>query len=142
MAGVFFAFSAFVMPGLGRLPAGQGTSAMQAINAAALRPVFMALFFGTALACLAVAVLSLRSWGAPGAGLSLAGAALYLAGGFGVTAAFNVPLNKALDSVTPGSADGDALWARYLGRWTAWNHVRTVASMLAAALLALGFAAG
>ena len=35
MAGVFFAFSPFVMNGLARLPAQQGIAAMQFINAAA-----------------------------------------------------------------------------------------------------------
>ncbi len=35
MAGVFFAFSAFVMKALARLPAEQGVAAMQAINVAA-----------------------------------------------------------------------------------------------------------
>ena len=36
MAGVFFAFSSFVMPALRRLPATQGIAAMQAINVAAV----------------------------------------------------------------------------------------------------------
>jgi uncharacterized membrane protein len=35
MAGVFFAFSPFVMKALARLPAEQGVAAMQAINVAA-----------------------------------------------------------------------------------------------------------
>jgi uncharacterized membrane protein len=35
VAGVFFAFSTFVMKALARLPAEQGIAAMQAINAAA-----------------------------------------------------------------------------------------------------------
>jgi uncharacterized membrane protein len=35
MAGVFFAFSTFVMMALARLPAEQGVAAMQAINVAA-----------------------------------------------------------------------------------------------------------
>jgi uncharacterized membrane protein len=50
-----------------------------------------------------------------------------------VTMAFNVPLNQALAAVEPASAEGGALWSRYLSAWTAWNHVRTSASLLAAA---------
>ena len=46
---------------------------------------------------------------------------------------FNVPLNKRLASVTPESAEGAAVWTRYLSAWTASNHVRTVASLAAAA---------
>lgn len=51
MAGVFFAFSAFVMKALARLPAAQGVAAMQAINLAAVTPTFMMALFGTAVAC-------------------------------------------------------------------------------------------
>ena len=49
VAGVFFAFSAFVMKALGHLPAEQGIAAMQAINVAAVTFAFMAALFGTAL---------------------------------------------------------------------------------------------
>ena len=42
IAGVFFAFSAFVMKALARLPAEQGIAAMQAINVAAVTFAFMA----------------------------------------------------------------------------------------------------
>ena len=56
MAGVFFAFSAFVMKALARLPAEQGIGAMQAINVAAVTFAFMTALFGTALACGALAV--------------------------------------------------------------------------------------
>jgi len=38
MAGVFFAFSAFVMKALARLPVEQGVAVMQAINLAAVIP--------------------------------------------------------------------------------------------------------
>jgi uncharacterized membrane protein len=50
-----------------------------------------------------------------------------------VTIVFNVPLNNRLASVTPDSAQGAGLWTHYLSTWTAWNHVRTVASLAAAA---------
>jgi uncharacterized membrane protein len=37
----------------------------------------------------------------------------------------------ALAAVDPGSAQGADLWIRYNASWTAWNHVRTVASLAA-----------
>lgn len=46
IAGVFFAFSAFVMKALARLPPVQGIAAMQAINVAVLNRWFFAAFFG------------------------------------------------------------------------------------------------
>ena len=47
VAGVFFAFSSFVMAALARLPAGQGIAAMQSINVTVLNRGFLSLFVGT-----------------------------------------------------------------------------------------------
>jgi uncharacterized membrane protein len=63
----------------------------------------------------------------------LAGAGLYLLSSVVVTLVFNVRLNDALAGVSPDSRDGSEVWARYLSTWTAWNHVRTVGSIIAAA---------
>jgi uncharacterized membrane protein len=137
MAGVFFAFSAFVMRGLTRLPPAQGIAAMQAINVAALERPFMAAFFGSTVACVLLAVASLLKWHEPNALYRLIGSGVYLAGGFVVTAAFNVPRNNALAAVEADSADGANRWARFVASWTAWNHVRAAACIVAAALLIL-----
>jgi uncharacterized membrane protein len=80
MAGVFFAFSAFVMKALARLPAEQGVAAMQAINVAAVTFAFMAALFGTAAACGALAVWALFAWDERFAPYLLVGSALYLIG--------------------------------------------------------------
>jgi uncharacterized membrane protein len=50
VAGVFFAFSTFVMPALKRLPPAHGIAAMQSINTVAVTPAFMTALFGTATA--------------------------------------------------------------------------------------------
>ncbi len=63
----------------------------------------------------------------------LAGSLLYLAGTILVTIVFNVPLNNRLAAVAPESTEGAAMWQHYLRVWTAWNHVRTAASLAAAA---------
>ena len=131
VAGLFFAFSVSVMTALDRLPPREGMAAMQYINVAILNPWFFAVFFGTALACIALAVFSLSDWSGPGAAYLLAGGALYLVGSILVTMAFNVPLNNALAAAKPD--EGAQLWNRYLSTWTAWNHVRTAASLLASA---------
>ena len=137
MAGFFFAFSVSVMKALGRLPPAQGIAAMQSINVVVINPVFLIAFFGTALACVAVAISALLAWQEPGAAYLLAGALLYLAGSFLVTIVFNVPRNDALAAVDPSSAAGAALWASYLTAWTVWNHVRTAAALAAAAALSI-----
>jgi uncharacterized membrane protein len=130
MGGVFFAFSSFVMAGLARLPAPQGIAAMQAINVTAVTPAFMAALFGTALLCLALAILALIRGGSL---YLVAGTALYLAGAIIVTMICNVPRNNLLAALDPGSADAARIWSAYLTEWVRWNHVRGVASMAAAA---------
>jgi uncharacterized membrane protein len=136
-AGVFFAFSTFVMRALARLPAAQGIAAMQSINVAAINPLFMVTLFGTALACLVLAPWSMLRWDQPGAALLLAGGLIYVAGTAGVTIAFNVPRNNSLAGADPNGTEAATLWTRFVREWTAWNHVRTVAALVAAALLTL-----
>ena len=131
MAGVFYAFSTGIMPALGRLPAAQGIAAMQSINVAVINPLFLGAFLGTALLSLATAVVAIMSWGEEGSLSTLIGSVAYLVGAFLVTAAGNVPMNNVLAAVDATSHDGAAVWARYLVRWTAWNHVRTAASLAA-----------
>jgi len=137
MAGLFFAFSVAVMKALARLPSAEGIAAMQSINAAILNPVFLAVFFGTAVACVLVMTASFLRWHDAGVIYLLLGSAFYLVGTFLVTLVFNVPRNSALASITPADPRGVTLWTDYLSRWTAWNHVRTVAAFAAAALLTI-----
>ena len=133
IAGVFFAFSAFVMKALVRLPPGEGIAAMQSINVAVLNPWFMGAFLGTAAACVLTLISSLLRWDKPGAFYLFVGGALYLVGSLLVTIAFNVPKNEALASVARADPNGASLWTGYVAGWTAWNHVRTAAALAAAA---------
>ncbi|MBW4632869.1 MAG: DUF1772 domain-containing protein [Iphinoe sp. HA4291-MV1] len=137
MAGVFFAFSTFVMSGLARLQPAQGIAAMQSMNITAINPLFMIALFGTAAACIFLLVSSLLKWHQPGAAYLLIGSLLYLVGALGVTIVFNIPLNDALAKVEPSSTEGASLWASYLTNWTVWNHVRTIAALAAAASLTI-----
>lgn len=140
VAGVFFAFSTFVMPALARIEPVQGIAAMQSINITAINPLFMLALFGTAVVCLFLAVFALLKSEQPNSTDLLIGSLLYLVGAIGVTIAFNVPLNDALASVKPGSPKGATLWSKYLTNWTLWNHVRTVAALISTLLftIALG----
>ena len=137
MAGLFFAFSVSVMKALARLPSAEGIAAMQSINVAMINPVFLAVFLGTAVACLLVMIAALLRWHNPGAVYLLIGGALYLVGTFFVTLVFNVPKNNALASVAPANPESASLWADYLSKWTAWNHVRAAAALAAAASLTI-----
>lgn len=139
IAGIFYAFSTFIMQALGRIPVPEGIRAMQTINIVIINPFFLGIFMGTALLLIAVAIAAGMNLGHPGAPLVLAGAALYVLGCFVVTMGLNVPLNNALAAADPASAEGAAVWSRYLRDWVLWNHVRTAASLAGAIVLVLGW---
>ncbi len=137
IAGVFFAFSAFVMKALERLTAAEGITAMQSINLAVVNPLFLSVFLGTAALCVLGVVSAFLRWQEPDALYLLVGSILYLAGSFLVTAVFNVPKNNRLAEVRPTDPQSAGLWADYLRTWTAWNHFRAIAALAATASLGL-----
>jgi uncharacterized membrane protein len=142
IGGVFFAFSGFVMNGLARLPYAQGIQAMQSINLTATRPPLMIALFGSAALCVALIVRAITGWGDRASALLLAGAVLYLAGAVLLTAAYNVPLNNHLASLSVQAPAAAAQWHSYLHGWTIANHVRAAASLAALACLILALLAG
>jgi uncharacterized membrane protein len=141
LAGLYFAFSAFIMTALGRIAQASGIMAMNAINVVIVQSLFMPLFIGTTLSSLALAIAAILRWGAPGTSAMLVGGVLYVVGMFLCTAVINVPMNDALAAVDPASKEAASVWARYLSDWTLWNHVRTIASTLACALFIWAIAA-
>jgi uncharacterized membrane protein len=138
VGGVFFAFSSFVMRALGRLPADRGHEAMNSINVVVLNWHFLGAFLGTAGVSLAAVVVAVLGWGEAGATFHLAGGALYFVGTFLVTGLGNVPLNNALAAARPEDPEAEEVWKHYLRRWTALNHVRTAAALLATVLFSVG----
>ena len=135
MAGIYFTFSIFAMRSFAELGEEAGARAMQSINRVIVKTAFLPLFFLSTLACAALVVLGLLGHAGP---LVIAGGAAYVLGMFAVTLAGNVPLNNRLDAADPASEAGKALWRDYLLRWTRLNHIRTVASTAAMALLVAG----
>ncbi|MEV4349015.1 anthrone oxygenase family protein [Actinoplanes sp. NPDC049596] len=131
MAGVFFAFSAFVMSGLRRLPDPAGAAAMRSLNVTAQRPPLLIALFGTVALCVAVIARALTTWSQAGSGWLLTGAIVTFVGALGVTVAINVPLNNRLDAETIS-------WPDYLAGWNPANHARTVLCLIGAALLLIG----
>lgn len=80
IAGIFFAFSNFVMKALARVSPASGIAAMQSINVVVLNPGFLGLFLGTALACVALLFFAAWRWQTPGT-LCLAAGSLWLPDG-------------------------------------------------------------
>jgi uncharacterized membrane protein len=133
IAGAFFAFAAFVLPALSRLPAPAGISAMQSMIAAIKNPLFLVVFFGTAALAALMGIVATLQWGEPGALCLLIGSLLYLNGPFGVTLLKNLPLNNKLAATKPDSADGKRFWEEFRAVWGLWNHARWIGALGAAA---------
>ncbi|WP_138422342.1 anthrone oxygenase family protein [Maritimibacter alexandrii] len=133
VGGVFLAFSDFIMRSLAQT---DGVDTMQAINREVFHWAFMVLFLGLAPVSLLIAAYGAIGVGhGPGTVMVLAGL-IYFVGCFGVTVAFNVPMNEALAGMDASEKTTGDYWTRtYLPRWTFWNTVRTVACGLSAALL-------
>ncbi len=139
LGGVFLAFSDFIMRALGATSGTGGLEAMQAINREVFRYVFMALFIGMVPVSLILGGGAYMKLAEPTP--FIAAAAIYIVGVFGITAGCNVPMNNALAAFDATSADGLQYWTtRYLPGWTFWNSVRTVACLLASAVLLYGVA--
>lgn len=139
IAGLFYAYTVSVMPGLARADDHTFVTAMRGINVAILNGWFMLSFLGAPLLAIAAVVLHLTG-DARGGLLWLVAGSVLLAAMLVVTGAINVPMNNALDKDT---ADVAALRARFEKPWVRWNTARTVLSAagfgcLVAALAARG----
>ncbi|MFI5710135.1 DUF1772 domain-containing protein [Kribbella sp. NPDC051620] len=141
MTGLFFAFGTAVMSALERMPAGQGATAMNLINVRIQNPLFLLVFCGTAVICVALSITALVK-NTPGKSWVLAGAALYLLGVIVLSFAVNIPLNDQLAAVDPHSAAGTAEWLNYLAKWNPSNNIRAITSSLAVIAFALALHAG
>ena len=137
IAGIFYAFSSFVMKALAQLAPPAGIAAMQSINIVVINRWFLGVFFGTAVASFVLIAVAAPAWRTPRAACLISGSLIYLCGTVLVTIFGNVPWNDALAAVDPASSSSEKLWADYLRVWTTWNHVRCVAALVAATVLTL-----
>ena len=141
VAGVFLAFSDFIMRSLAIATGSSGVEAMQHINKEVFRWIFMTLFLGMAAGSVALAGFAWFAIDGAAGVLILLAALAYLVGCFGVTVVFNVPMNEALAGMETASEATRQYWLQsYVPRWTFWNSIRSAASTISAILLLSGLA--
>jgi uncharacterized membrane protein len=121
IAGLFYAYSCSVMPGLARGDDKTFVEAMRGINVAIINPVFMLTFLGAPLLAGVAVFLNLGSRSLPWV---IAGF-VCLAAMLVITGALNIPLNNALEN---GGGDYAAVRAQFETSWVRWNVLRTLAS--------------
>tara|TARA_R110000751_G_scaffold307889_2_gene433705 strand:+ start:28074 stop:28559 length:486 start_codon:yes stop_codon:yes gene_type:complete len=136
VAGVFLAFSDFIMKSLAAIPPDQAMRAMQSINILVFRSIFMVGLFAVSAASLMFIAMGFFNGGG-GSGLLMAAGVIYLISVMGVTMAGNVPLNNELAVLDPSATDALQVWQRYLNVWVNWNHVRTLGAAAAALLMTI-----
>lgn len=137
-AGLFFAWSCSVMPGLARLSGREFVAAMQAMNRAIQNPIFFAAFFGAPIFLIISTVFYYDDFAR--FGLLLTATILYAIGNLGVTVFGNVPLNNALERFDLKSANDEEIdrqRANFERRWKNFNHVRAVSSTIAVILIVI-----
>lgn len=130
MAGVYFAFSAFIMRSFDQLGATRATDAMNAINDVILHSWFMVLFFGSTLLYAMLSANALFDADLTGRWLLFAIGVIYIVGMFACTVMFNVPLNNYLAKASSNDCTTSETWALYFRQWTRWNHLRSVGSLV------------
>jgi uncharacterized membrane protein len=137
MAGLYFAFSVAVMPGLGKSGDRTLVEAMQRINVAILNGWFTLAFGGALVLGIVAAVLHRGGAGRPALPWIVAGVVLY-ALSLLITMGFSVPLNNKLaDAGEPGRIhDIAAVRAQFESTWIHWNIARTLVSTAALGCLA------
>ncbi len=133
MAGVYFAFSGFIMKAFDNIETAQSVAAMNSINEVILRSLFMPVFFGSSIISFLLVIIAFVYWGDAGAWLALITGMIYFTGMFVCTVVFNVPLNNALARPGPDYDNEQQIWSHYLRTWTKWNHLRTVSSLITCA---------
>lgn len=137
IAGLFFAYTCSVMPGLARSSDRTLVETMQNINRAILNPWFLLPFVGSIALVALAALLSWSGDGQPALPWIIAALVVYVVA-FLITMRANVPLNIELDVAGDPDriADLAAVRERFEDRWVRWNVIRTIAHTVAFGLLA------
>src|SRR5690554_4204472 len=140
VAGLFFAWSVSVTPGLARLNDRGYLQAFQEMNRAIQNPIFLLVFMGLAilLPLLCFQVYSpgrnMRFWYVLGASL------FYLLGVIAVTFMGNIPLNNKLDALNLDSMTTEQMASfrhGFEGKWNRLNVIRVICSSLSLLLLVM-----
>lgn len=142
VAGLFYAYSCSVNPGLKALDDTEYIRAMQSINRAIQNPYFFSSFMGLLF------VFPLCCWQTYGSGASfyliLAAAIIYFILVFGITIFGNVPLNNMLESFTINEANNEQIASTRIAFEKPWNQfhlIRTMASVISFCLCILSIMA-
>ena len=132
VAGVFLAFSDFIMRALKLSNPIGAIESMQEINVTVFRSVFLTTFFALVPAMIGLSIYLVSRLESAATSLVLAGTGIYILTVVPVTIVGNVPMNQKLAKMNSSSPETITYWRRYGTGWTRLNHVRTIGSFASA----------
>ena len=140
MAGLFYAWSISVTPGLAKINDVSYLQAFQSMNRAILNPLFFVVFFGLVVLLPVLSYLSYQTSMGNQFWYVVLATVLYFVGIMAVTIAGNIPLNNKLEalqieSMTPEQMD--EFRKGFESKWNRLNHIRTISSILTFLLLTI-----
>jgi len=139
-AGLLFAFSVVVMPGLGGLSDKAFIQAFQKIDGVIQKGqlLFALVWLGSALALIFATILSFPRLEPLQVGVLVTTCVVYLVGVQASTFVINIPLNKRLQAVNVRAlSEKELIQARcdFEPRWNQWNRTRTIVAVVVSLLL-------
>ena len=140
VAGLVFAFAVVIMPGIKSLDDREFLRAFVVMDRVIQNndPLFLAVWLGSAVSVIALAVLGLWCFNGLALYLVVTCSATYLLGVQLPTIVVNIPLNNRLQALDlDAMSDAEISLARreFEDRWTLWNSIRTVV----ATVVSIGF---
>ncbi|MEM8775874.1 MAG: anthrone oxygenase family protein [Pseudomonadota bacterium] len=138
LAGVFLAFSDFIMRSLRAASPAAGIEAMQEVNRKVYRSVFLTGFLVMAPVSAILVWYALVHVDGASSIWFATGGVIYIGGTFLVTVLGNVPMNKRLDEMDLRERATADYWNEYSVGWTRLNHLRTVAAGVSSISLFVG----
>ncbi len=138
MAGLFYAWSISVTPGIAKINDVSYLQAFQAMNRAILNPLFFVVFFGLVVLLPVLSYLSFQNSMSNQFWYVILATIIYFAGIMGVTIGGNVPLNNALEALQIESMTQeqmDEFRKGFESKWNRLNTIRTISSIATFLLL-------
>ncbi len=138
MAGLFYAWSISVTPGLAKVGDENYLQTFQAMNRAILNPAFFIFFIGLVILLPLLSYLYYKSSVSIEFWYILSATILYMAGIMAVTFLGNVPMNNTLEILRSESMSSEQMASFRLGfesKWNNLNMIRTICSSLSFVLL-------
>jgi uncharacterized membrane protein len=140
VAGLFYAWSISVTPGLAKIDNVSFLQAFQSMNRAIINPLFFVAFFGLVILLPVLSYLSSQTSISNQFWYVILATLLYYVGIMGVTIGGNVPLNNALEalhieSMTPEQMD--EFRKGFESKWNRLNLIRSISSFLTFLLLVI-----